>query len=406
MQPQVECNECKRLSRRHFLRGGLGALGGLAVGDALFGLGRVAQTYAQSTGGTGNLLVLCELAGGFDCLSFLAPYTNPTYRGNRPNLALQTSQLNVLPDHGDYGINKQFQFFSDIYAQNQLAIVQQVGYPRANGSHFESQDIWKYGVRNLSSNTGTSASWYERLRRSYFDQPFGVMDTATTGDPRTYGYPDSTYRKAAQDAFGRLARMKADRGGAQASVLDTYRRIDQIGADIRNRTQSFVSTGAARGEFFRAAMLASANLGTQILKIRYGGFDTHGSQNQANAQLFPQVNNEFKQFVDDLKAAGLWDRTCVCFYSEFGRRNYENGSPGTDHGEGGHIILAGPRVRAGLHGQAVTTSDLQQDSLPYYVDFRAVFGSCIRDWLGFDPHPIFQIEGETYDENVGGGLFA
>jgi len=378
-------------------------LGGLAVGDAL--LRSVARTYAQSSGGTGHLLVLCELAGGLDALSFLVPFRNPAYRSNRPALALGESAVNVLPDNGDYGINRQFAFFSELYNQGELAIVQQVAYPRSNGSHFESQEIYKYGVRNLNSGAGTSASWYERLRRTYFNAPFGLMDTATTGDPREYGYPDNSYHKAAQEAFGRLARLKADRGGMASEVLSTYRRIDETGTEIRNRTQSFSSTGPARGEFFRAAAIASANLGTQILKLRYGGFDTHGSQQQANARLFPQVNNEFRQFVDDLKAMGLWQRTCVVFYSEFGRRNYENGSPGTDHGHGGHMILAGPRVNRGLHGQAVTTADLNRDSLPYYVDFRAVFSACIRDWLGFDPRPIFRLEGETYDENVGSALF-
>jgi uncharacterized protein (DUF1501 family) len=93
------------------------------------------------------------------------------------------------------------------------------------------------------------------------------------------------------------------------------------------------------------------------------------------------------------------------FYTEFGRRNRENGSPGTDHGAGGHMILAGPRVAGGLKGQNVTTSDLNQGSLPYYVDFRAVFSNTIGNWLGFDPNPIFRIGNEAFDANTGGALF-
>ena len=157
--------------------------------------------------------------------------------------------------------------------------------------------------------------------------------------------------------------------------------------------------------FFRAAQLASAGLGTRVLKLGYGGFDTHGSQDTANKELFPQLNDEFEQFVNDLKAMGQWDRTCICFYTEFGRRNEENGSPGTDHGYGSHMILAGPHVHGGLHGQAVTTADLNDRSLPYYTDFRAVFGQVIQQWLGFDPTPVFQIDGETYDTQVGSSLF-
>lgn len=399
----MSCEECNRISRRQLLRNaGLG-FGALAFADPLLRV--VASTYAQSAGGTGNILVLCQLNGGFDALSLLAPYQNPVYASVRPQLALKTADVTPLPDNAEYGINNQFAFLNELYAQRQLAIVQQVAYPKANGSHFESQEIYEYGVRNLASSAGTGATWYERLRKTYFDQPYGVLNTRTIGDPTRYGYPDTTYRRAAQDAFGRLAELKKNRTPAQQAILDSYKKIDQLGAEIRAKTENFVSTGTARGEFFRAAQLASAKLGTQIFKVEYGGFDTHGSQIEANARLFPNLDGEFRQFVNDMKALGLWDRTCVVFYTEFGRRNYENGSPGTDHGHGGHMVLAGPRVSAGLRGQAVTSADMREDSLPYYVDFRGVFSATIRDWLGFDPKPIFQIDGETYDENVGGALF-
>ncbi|HWL94801.1 MAG TPA: DUF1501 domain-containing protein [Phycisphaerae bacterium] len=398
------CNECKKLlSRRAFLRKSAAGAGAVAVGDGL--LGSVAATYAQSAGGTGNLLVLCELAGGLDSLSFLAPFRNSRYTSKRPDLALTADEVVPLHNNDAYGINRQFQFLSDLYAQGQLAIVQQCAYPNGNGSHFESQEIYRYGVRNLSGGAGTNASWFERLRKMYFDEPFGVLDTAQVGDPSRYGYPDNTYRGAAQDAFARLAALKTGSTPIKQGILDTYRRINERGADLRTRTESFQSTGAARGEFYRAAQYASADLGTQIVKVRYDGFDTHGSQREMNADLFPRVNNEFQQFVADLQNMGVWERTCVVFYSEFGRRNEQNGSPGTDHGHGGHMFLAGPRVNGGLHGQNVSSADIAADSLPYYVDFRAVFSSAIRDWLGFDPRPIFQFEGETYDEQIGSSLF-
>lgn len=399
-----ECMECRSLSRRSFLAQAGYGLGALALADPI--LGTVASTFAQTSRGTGNLLVLCELNGGFDVLSFLAPFRNSAYLAKRPVLGLTEADVTPLPDNPEYGINDLFPFFNQLYSQGNLAIVQQVAYPDANGSHFESQEIYQYGVRDLSGAAVAGVTWYERLRRMYFDEPFGVLDTQTIGDPRRYGYPDQTYRQAAQEAFGRLARLNKPRSALQQGVADAYARIDVRGTELRTRTEGFESTGDSRGEFYRAAMLASADLDTQIIKLSYGGFDTHGEQDTVNAELFPRLNAHFAQFVADLQMLGLWERTCVCFYSEFGRRNEENGSPGTDHGHGGHILLAGPSVRGGLHGQAVTTADLQQDSLPYYVDFRAVFSSCIRDWLGFDPAPIFKIGGESFDEQVGSELFA
>ncbi|MCO6435524.1 MAG: DUF1501 domain-containing protein [Phycisphaerae bacterium] len=399
----VECHECQLVNRRTFLRrAGLG-VGALAFADPI--LQTVASTFAQTSSGTGNLLVLCELNGGMDVLSFLAPFTNSVYQEKRPVLALKPEDVTPLPDNPDYGISNLFPFFNELYAQRQVAIVQQVAYPNGNGSHFESQEIYEYGVRNLASASATSMPWYERLRATYFDEPFGVLDTRSIGNPQRYGYPDDTYRQAAQDAFGRLATMKEGRNTRQQAVLDAYSKITDLSGVLRERTAEFESTGEARGQFFRTAQLASAKLDTQILRLSYGGFDTHGTQDEANQSLFPRINNEFQQFVEDLKDLDLWERTCIAFYTEFGRRNAENGSPGTDHGYGGHIILVGPSVNGGLHGQNVTSADLREDSLPYYVDFRAVFSSCIRDWLGFDPRPVFQVGGETYDENVGSSLF-
>ena len=398
-----ECKECVEVSRRSFLLRSGGAFAALACADPILRL--VASTYGASRQGTGNLLVLCQLNGGLDALSFLAPFSNSVYQAKRPQLALKPADVDPLPDQPEYGINKQFQFFSELYQQQQLAIVQQVAYPDSNGSHFESQEIYEFGVRNLGASPAANVRWYERLRKTYFDEPYGVLDTRKIGDPRNYGYPDKTYHKAAQEAFGRLARLKSGQTDAQQKVLGAYRHIDEIGAEIRERTQSFNSSGPARGEFFRAAMLAYAGLGTQIIKLETGGFDTHGNQAEANAQLFPSLDAQFRQFVDDCKAMGIWERTCVLFYSEFGRRNEENGSPGTDHGHGGHMLLAGPGVNPGLFGQRVTSSDLNRGNLPHYVDFRAVFSASIRDWLGFDPAPIFNLPGESFDSSTSGALF-
>lgn len=402
----IECKECRDMTRRRFLANAGMGLGAVALADPI--LHTVASTYAQSAGGSGNILVLCQLNGGLDVLSFLAPYTNGVYRSNRPQLALEAEDVTPLPDNNEYGISNMFPFFIQQYVAGNVAIVQQVGYPDSNGSHFESQEIYEFGVRDLGAVGGGGATWYERLRRAYFDEPFGVLDTRTIGDPRRYGYPDGTFRRAAQDAFGRLAKLKKAKAmtARKSALIDSYDRIDELAELLRTNTEGFESTGEGRGEFFRAAMLASADLGTQIVRCSYGGFDTHGSQDAANETLFPRLDNEFEQFVNDMQALGMWERTTVCFYTEFGRRNTENGSPGTDHGHGGHMILVGPQVNGGLHGQNVTSADLREDSLPFYVDFRAVFGDCIQNWLGFDPAPIFAIGGQTYDTNVGSLLFS
>lgn len=396
-----ECFEGAKMSRRSFLTNSAFGMAAAASAGSLLTLVESAQ--AQSSGGSGNLLVLCQLNGGLDALSFLAPFQNSTYRSRRPELALTADEVFPLSDAPELGINRQFDFFHELYELGQLAVVQQVAYPDGNGSHFESQEIYEFGVRNLS---GTSLRWYDRMRDLYFDGPYSVMETRRIGNPQTYGYPDQQYHKAAQEAFGRLARLKKGGNPTQQNVLERYDQIDKLGQLIRDRTSNFESTGGYRNDFWRAAAIASAKLDTRIIKLQFGGFDTHGNQEQANANLFPDLTAQFRQFVNDLKAMDLWERTAILFYTEFGRRNEENGSPGTDHGYASHMILAGPQVNGGLHGQRVSSADMNQFNLPYYVDFRAVFSQVIREWLGFDPKPIFEIGNETFDANVGSSLFA
>src|SRR5215470_9823546 len=118
----MSCRECELMSRRSLLIKSGAAFGALAAADPLMRM--MASSYAQTSGGTGNILVLCQLNGGLDVLSFLAPFTNSTYQSLRPHLALQASQVTPLPDNGNYGISMLFPFMSQLYAQGQLAVVQ------------------------------------------------------------------------------------------------------------------------------------------------------------------------------------------------------------------------------------------------------------------------------------------
>jgi uncharacterized protein (DUF1501 family) len=390
------------LSRRELLRRSGYGLGALALAEPLLGL--LPRAAAQPAGGD-NLLVLCQLRGGLDALSVLAPYQSAVYQAARPTLKLAAANVVSLPDHPELGINRQLQRLADLYLQGELAIVQQVGYPAANLSHRVSRQIYDYGMRNVAGVNGTSGRWYERLRDLYFDQPYALIDTQVFGDPTTYSYPDNTGADISRNTFGAMARLRQGSTPAQQAVLSRYRRIDALGTDLCSRTQGFVSSGAARGPFYWAAACASANLGTRVMVVRYGGFDTHAGQAATYANVLPQLNSEFGQFVDDMQALNLWDRTCVLFFSEFGRRNDENASGGTDHGHGGHMLLAGPHVAAGVHGPIPDSADLAAERLSNRVDFRAVLCPVVRDWLKLNPDPVFRLAGEGFDESLGSELF-
>ena len=197
----------------------------------------------------------------------------------RPTTKLgPTEDVTPLSDHPDLGLNDNCRRRGAICMPTaNWRLFQQVAYPNGNGSHAESNDVFEYGVRNVSNVTVQIPTWYERLRRQYFNVPYGVMIARDIGNPIYYGYPH-TSQSGAELAYEALANLKHRDKPLQQATLDMHKQIAASSAPIRLGTAGFNSTGVERGEFWRTAALASANLGTQIFKVIYFGYDTHGEQ--------------------------------------------------------------------------------------------------------------------------------
>jgi uncharacterized protein (DUF1501 family) len=168
---------------------------------------------------------------------------------------------------------------------------------------------------------------------------------------------------------------------------------------IKDTGAKYPATGLA-GRLREIARLIKGGVATRVFYTSQGSYDTHFVQLSLHANLLAELSGALKAFLDDLAVAELADRVLVLCFSEFGRRVQENGSQGTDHGTAGPVFLAGPKVQAGLLGEAPKLLDLQDGDLKMTVDFRRVYAGVLRDWLGlparaalggdFDPLPLFK----------------
>jgi uncharacterized protein (DUF1501 family) len=355
-----------------------------------------------------RVLVVVQLGGGNDGLNSVVPYGDPLYYGARPNLAIPRGQ--VLPLSEYVGFNAALGPLKALYDGGHLAVVQGVGYPNPNRSHFRSTDIWTSARPEVIEQTGWLGRYLD-AQCSGEDRPLraaGIGDSVSrlfwTGQSivpaigSVEGFDLQTDARFPNDRTNRIETFKllnADGGGqsygdyvgrAALDALDTAAQLKRIAATYRSAVQ-YPDTPFARG-LQTIAKLLSADLGTKIVHITLGGFDTHAGQARTHNTLLKTVAEGVEAFMRDLEGLGRADDVAVMTFSEFGRRVTENGSAGTDHGAASSLYLIGGGIRAGLFGEHPSLADLENGDLKYTLDFRAVYGTLLGDWLGADPAAV------------------
>jgi uncharacterized protein (DUF1501 family) len=395
-----------KTTRRDFLRLGIGTSTLLACGaGAPLFLARSASAMgaepeAQSKG---RILVVVQLDGGNDGLNTVVPFNDDEYKKARPTLAISADRVRRINNR--VGFHPALGGFSQLLEAEQLAVVQGVGYPNPNRSHFESMAIWHTAEprptfettgwlsRALDTRSATQGGDVPALHvaeaqlpqafsggrhripslenlqqfRRRLGLPAAIADAQRTAldevVARRRGEPGSLLDFVQQNTAGtytisaRLERVLAD-GNADASPLLLGRRLGLI------------------------AKLIKAELTTSIYYTQLGGFDTHGQQENTHYNLLQQLNLALGSFVGELKEAGELDRVLVLVFSEFGRRLNENGSGGTDHGTAAPVFLVGGGVKAGVHGPYPDLQNLADGDPRHAIDFRRVYATVLEDWLG------------------------
>ena len=413
----------KKVNRRMFMRRSLelSALSAVTM-SSLSDLTSVAEAQSRAQGND-NILVVVRLDGGNDVLNMLCPIeagAEAAYRELRPNIAIPANSISQLDN--EVGLASEWSALMPFWDANEMAIVHRVGYPEANQSHFESMDIWSLAQRQIGLE---SRSWMGRLADVHRrDNPgpngerFRVMGIGLW-DSRglsTNGTDNSPITLGALDEFslsnnwsaGNDNQLRNEFARAHHSMTST---VNQEGASIRNSFNSVyqaLDTISQVNSSYQSsvqypesdlgwkleevAKVIQGQIGTEVILTGTGGFDTHAQQDQNLPDLARGCAQALAAFRNDLIAMDMWNRTCIAVVSEFGRRNYENGSTGTDHGHGNAVLLMGGRVNGGqTFGTAPTVSDLRDNEyLPYETDFRAIIKSLIEDHLGYDPEPVVE----------------
>ena len=392
-------------SRRNFLRSS-------AAGSAILTFGGLAPSALQAAAEQSEserILVVIELQGGNDGLNTVIPVGDETYRKLRPKLAIAKSDSLEISD--GLAFHSSLRGFADLLEAGRLAIIQGVGYPDPNRSHFESMDIWHTCQRKDENRTD---GWLGRLLEHTADtgggdptalhlghdkQPFALMSREVRVPSirsleqfRLQGTEDAQFRKAVQDL------TDARRGDSndllnfvQSSTSSAISASERLSSSVKSYSSSVTYPKNGLGEQLQTvAKLISSGLKTSVYYVTLNGFDTHSQQPDAHAGLLRQLGDSVKAFLDDIDHLKQSDRVALMCFSEFGRRVEENASAGTDHGTAGPMFMAGTAVKSGLIGQLPGLSNLQDGDLRHHTDFRQVYAAVIQNWFQCEAEPILK----------------
>ncbi|WP_372896772.1 DUF1501 domain-containing protein [Stieleria sp.] len=400
-------------NRRRFLHASGGGALAIGIGSSLPNCFLQAAESASSD--EDRILVVVQLTGGNDGLNTVIPYADDAYRAARTTLAVPRSEVLAIDDH--VGFHPSLRGMKDLLEDGQVAVVQGVGYENPNRSHFESMDIWHSCVRKdqprtdgwigraLEQFTGADGGDVPALHLGQQQQPFALA-SETIRVPTVKQLEAFQLRGSDSAALRRLlnapltpaVEQSGDDllGFLQSSTQGAISASQRVTAAAQDYQSDIDYPQSQLGEQLRlVAQLISAGMRTRVYYLQLDGFDTHAQQGDTHAILLRQWSDAVSAFLGDMKARDHSDRVCVMTFSEFGRRVAENASAGTDHGAAGPMFLCGGGLNTGLIGKPPRLDDLEQGDLKHSVDFRSVYASVLKDWLGTDPDQVLRGHYET-----------
>ncbi len=383
------------MNRRNFLRNTGLASTSLFVPQFLSGYNR--NGFAQN----GKNLVIIQWSGGNDGLNTLVPFQNDLYYQKRPKLAIPKNKVLRVTD--ELGFNPMLGGLKNLYDEGLLTVINNVGYPNPVRSHFRSMDIWH-------TASGSDQYWQTGWLGRYLDQassdyiPHRALEVddalvlALKGENRS-GFAASDPAKLKRAANNRFLQKIAHHHDHDhednveylyKTLIDTQSSADYLFEKNKDskRKGSYPSTQIGK-DLATIANLITKDSNTKIYYINMSGFDTHVYQNNRQSRLLKQYNDAIKIFIKDLQKNQKIDDTLIMTFSEFGRRVKENASQGTDHGTANNVYFMGGKLKnPGIFNEAPNLSALDNGDLIYSVDFRRIYASVLKNWLGVDPGDV------------------
>ncbi len=389
-------------SRRDFLSKGLAGLGMSAALPALlqntsFAMAAEAlQSDAEQH--PNRILVVVELTGGNDGLNTIVPYGHDEYYRARPTLGIRKGQ--VLKVNDEFGLDPQLLGLHRLFMDGKIATIHGCGYENSTQSHFKSMEFWHTGrpwarefygwagrtadamqsepVDSIIVNLGTSQSLAVKSRIHapivFQDPNRFTRNGLNSSEKELVG----TMNEAENSANSSLAFL---RGASKAATASSAR--------IKRACQEYQTTmnyggGNLSSDLRNIAALIAGGFQTKIYYANLGGWDTHSDQNAGRGNPVQNLDDSLSGFLEDLKRMGRVDDVAIMVFSEFGRRVQENASGGTDHGTAGPMFIMGEKVKGGFYGEHPSLTDLDNGNLKVTTDFRRVYATMIKEWLGFD----------------------
>jgi uncharacterized protein (DUF1501 family) len=370
-------------------------------------------------------LVVLQLTGGNDALNTVIPYGDPLYFDNRPKVHVPEHEILRIDQR--YGFHPSMAPLKSLYDEGKVAVINGIGYPNPDYSHFRSMDIWYTAEPEKMSSDG----WLGKTVREIDPKAENVLTAVNFGRglPRALSLSGVPVASVAQlDSYGLLTSLSSiserqtalevyscmyddgmyDQGHLPVRPIHPNERIGPVlsymgqtgldaqkGAEILSTAIGKYSSGVQypnspiANSLKGIAQVKLADLGTRVFYASHGSFDTHSDQLKLHSRLWKEISEAVGAFFQDLREHDAADDVVMFIWSEFGRRVHDNGS-GTDHGAGSLAFLVGEQVKGGMYGEypSLREGDLTTGNLKYTVDFRTAYASILERWFEVDAQPI------------------
>ena len=373
------------MKRRNFLNIAATYTGGMMVVPQFL----TASPYILGENENDNILVFIQLNGGNDGLNTYIPCDNPLYYQLRPKIGI--AKNNVVDINNGMGWHPSLHSFAKIQQEGQLSILQNVGYPNPNRSHFRSQEIWQTASE---SDKYLTKGWLGRfLDIQCDDNIVGSVNFDKTDNLSLKGSEINSITLKNPDRLKIENNELSTLHLSDNPQLDFARKIVYSSAEGMDDIRKAIKKASEPKITYSKSELAenlkwvrkmiSGNLPTKVYYTSLNGFDTHNNQLNSHAKQLTLLNDAVYSFYEDLKNNNILDRVTLVVFSEFGRRVADNGS-GTDHGAAGPIVIVGGKNKGKVFGKNPDLGKLVNGDLQYEIDFRSVYATLLQKKYSFD----------------------
>ena len=390
-------------TRRDFLRTSALASSLMLVPKFLHALDRGPGLAGLAEAPGARRLIVVQLGGGNDGLNTVIPFRNDLYYRARPTLGIREAD-GILALEKDLGLHPALKGLKGLYDQGQLAVLNSVGYPNPDRSHFRSMDIWQSGS---GADQTLSTGWLGRYLDSNCpdcQRPYNALEVDDTLSLALKGSRRKGLALKNPEKFHQLTQNRLLSKVSQAAAPTHHDQVDYLyktlaetasSADyLYGKSKIYKSAGAYPNSDFgknlkTTAELINSGVESRVYYLALSGFDTHVRQREQQQRLLGDLGDGLAALAADLQQNNQWDNTLVLVFSEFGRRVGQNASNGTDHGTANNVLLLGGNLpRKGVLNNGPDLANLDQGDLRHQVDFRSIYAAILKDWLGADDAAI------------------